>query len=62
MEKIAYTIEPAERPTQDAWFAEFRIGLMAKPRQNDRPKKMMDLWKDKNGNVDFTHTIQKLKP
>jgi hypothetical protein len=43
---------------------EFKIGLMApKPREGrDRALKMMELWKDKNGNVDYTHTIKNLKP
>ena len=55
MEKIAYTIEPPVRPTQAAWFAEFKIGLMAKPRRNDRPKKMME-------GYNFTNISKKLKP
>ena len=64
MERIAYTVEPANRPTQDAWFAEFRIGFMApKPREGrDRALSMMKLWEDKNQHIDFTHTIKKLKP
>ena len=62
MIQIQSTVQPSEMLSQVEWMKEFRVGLMAKPKKNDRPKQMMELWKDKNGNVDFTHTIQKLKP
>ena len=61
---IAYTVQPSSQPSQAEWMKEFKIGLMApKPREGrDRALKMMELWKDKNGNVDYTHTIKNLKP
>ena len=53
---------PTEQLSLEEWLAEYKIGLMApKPTEGkERAMKMMNLWKDKNGNIDFNSTIKNL--
>ena len=64
MEKIQSTVYPSYQPSQLEWEKEFNIGILApKPTEGkERAKKMMQLWEDKNGYVDFSNTIKRLKP
>ena len=59
---IQSTVQPTEQLSEMEWLKEFRVGILApKPSEGrDRAKAMMNLWKDKNNNIDFTHTIKKL--
>ena len=62
MLKIQSTVYPPSQPSQMEWEKEFSVGVLA-PKRNEgkeRAKEMMNLWKDKNNNIDFTHTIKKL--
>jgi len=64
MEQIQSTVYPPSQPSQVEWEKEFSVGILA-PKRNEgkeRAKQMMSLWKDKNGNIDYTHAIKKLKP
>ena len=60
--KIQSTVMPTDQLSLMEWFMEYRVGLMApKPNEGrEKAKKMMELWKDKNGNIDFNETIKKL--
>jgi len=64
MEKIQSTVQPPKQPSYAEWYKEFRVGILApKSREGkDRANNMMNLWKDKDGNINFTHTIKRLEP
>lgn len=63
MEKIQSTVLPPSQPSYAEWYKEFRVGILApKPTEGrDRANNMMKLWEDKNGYVDFTHTLKRLE-
>ena len=63
MEKIQSTVYPPQQPSQLEWEKEFNVGILApKPVEGkDRAKKMMQLWEDKNGHIDFSNIIKRLK-
>lgn len=63
MVKIQSTVLPPQEISLDAWLIDFRVGLMA-PKSTegkDRAIKMMKLWEDNHGRVDFSETIKRLR-
>ena len=63
MIKIQSTVTPPEQPSLNVWLIDFKVGLMApKPRDGkDRAIKMMKLWEDNHGRIDFSETIKRLR-
>lgn len=60
---IQSTVWPTEQLSETEWLKEFRVGILA-PKSTegrDRAKEIMNSWKDKNDNIDFSKTIGRLK-
>lgn len=62
MIQIQSTVMPTEQLSEMEWLEEFKVGILApKPTEGkEKAMKMMELWKDKNGNINFNSTIKKL--
>ena len=58
--KLLKTVLPDHQPTINEWLHEFKCGSRT-PKFSDRAKDMMRLWEDARKEIDFSHTIQKIK-
>ena len=58
--KLLRTIQPEQQPSLAQWLTEFKVGSRT-PKYSDRAKDMMKLWEDTQRQINFNHTIEKIK-